>query len=73
MKCRVCSGKMKTSATDLPFKTDRKTIVILKELSVIQCENCSEYLLDEQTMAKVESMLNKVDKATELKIVKYTA
>ena len=57
MKCHICGGKMKVSNTDLPFKTDRKTIVILKELPVIQCENCTEYLLDDKTMAKVESML----------------
>lgn len=57
MKCHVCGGEMNVSHADLPFKTDGKTFVILKELPVTRCENCTEQLLDDQTMAKAESML----------------
>jgi len=45
MKCRVCGSIMRPVVTDLPFKVADKTIVILKGLPVIQCEQCSEYYL----------------------------
>lgn len=41
MKCRVCGGKMRAIVTNLPFNPSQKTIVILKELPVLQCERCS--------------------------------
>ncbi len=40
MKCHVCGGEMTPICTDLPFKVSDKTIVILKDLPVLQCGNC---------------------------------
>ncbi|MBW2593547.1 MAG: type II toxin-antitoxin system MqsA family antitoxin [Deltaproteobacteria bacterium] len=57
MKCHVCGSKLKHLVTDLPFKTGDTTIAILKDLPVIQCENCGEYLLDDPVMNRVEEIL----------------
>ena len=73
MKCRVCGSEMKPMVTDLPFKVSETTIVILKGLPVFQCDNYSEYLLDDPVMARVEKLLEKVDVAAELEVIKYAA
>ncbi|MDI6783733.1 MAG: type II toxin-antitoxin system MqsA family antitoxin [bacterium] len=73
MKCRVCGTNMNPIVTNLPFKTSETTIVILKELPVLQCGNCCEYLLDDPVMERVEKMLDKVDSSAELEILKYAA
>jgi YgiT-type zinc finger domain-containing protein len=71
MKCQVCGSKMKATITDLPFKANNSTIVIMKSLPVYQCENCSEYLLDDKVMVKVENIIGNVDAASELEVIKY--
>lgn len=73
MKCHVCGGEMRAMVTDLPFKLSQKTILILKELPVLQCERCGEYLLEDQVMSRVETLIAKVDAAAELEILKYAA
>lgn len=73
MKCHVCGSDMNPVVTDLPFKISENTIVILKELPVTQCSNCSEYLLDDPVMEKVEKILNNVDSKAELEIIKFAA
>src|SRR3989304_153717 len=73
MKCHVCGGKSAPVLSDLPFKLGRKTIVIVKELPVLQCERCSEYMLDDHVMARVDAMIGKVEEDAELKVLKYAA
>ena len=73
MKCHVCGSKMKPLTTDLPFKVDDTTIVIIKGLPVLQCESCSEYLLDDSVMKRTEEILDKVDSSAELEIIRYAA
>ena len=73
MKCHVCGGEMRALVTDLPFKLSQRTIVILKELPVLQCERCGEYLLEDQVMERAETLMAKVDAAAELEILKYAA
>ncbi len=73
MKCHVCGAKMNLVVTNLPFKVNDTAIVILKDLPVQQCSNCIEYLLDDPVMERVEDILEKVDKAAELEIIKYAA
>ena len=73
MKCHVCGSQLKSLVTDLPFKHDDHSIVIIKELPVLQCEHCGEYLLDDGVMAWVESTLDRVDPSAELEIVRYAA
>lgn len=73
MKCHLCGSEMEAIVTDLPFKTHATTIIIVKNLPVIQCLSCREYLLDDLVMEKIEQILGKVDAAAELEILKYAA
>ena len=73
MKCRVCGGEMRQIITDLPFKVTERNIVILKQLPVIQCETCSEYLLEDAVFVRVEELLGKANPAAELEIISFAA
>lgn len=73
MKCHICGFELKALITDLPFKISDTAIVILKGLPVLQCENCSEYALDDPVMERVEEILERVDAAAELEIIRYAA
>jgi hypothetical protein len=57
----------------LPFKVSETSIVILKGLPALQCDNCREYLLDDVVMSRVEEILKRSDAAAELKIIRYAA
>ena len=56
-----------------PFKVSEATIVIIKGLPIWQCDNCTEYLLEDSVMRRVEEILRTVDTAAELEIVRYAA
>jgi YgiT-type zinc finger domain-containing protein len=73
MKCRNCGGALHALTTDLPLKITAKTIVIIKDVPVLQCERCSEYLLADDTVAKVDSILSGVAANAELEIVRFAA
>ena len=73
MICHVCGSSMNRLVTDLPFKRDAHCIVIVKELPVLQCANCGEYLLEDSMMEWVESTFDKIDPSAELEIVRYAA
>ena len=73
MKCQVCGGPMRPMVTDLPFKVSELSIVIVKQLPVIQCDGCGEFLIEDPVMKRVEELLAKTDTAAELEIVKYAA
>ena len=73
MKCRVCGSTLRTSITDLPFKVSDRTIVILKDLPISQCEACREYVIADAVFAKVETLLSKVDTSVELEIIPFAA
>ena len=73
MTCRTCGSVMEDRVTDLPFKVGESSIVIVKGLPVIQCPRCNEYVLADAVMAHVEQILESVDKAAELEVVRYAA
>ncbi len=73
MTCHVCGSPMTSRVTDLPFKRDEHCIVIVKDLPVLQCGNCGEYVLEDATMEWIEDTLEKIDPAAELEIVRYAA
>jgi YgiT-type zinc finger domain-containing protein len=73
MKCTVCSSELRAISTDLPFKVRDRTIVILKGIPVLQCESCTEYLLQDSVMEKVDEMLARVGSEAELEIIRYAA
>ena len=57
----------------IPFKTGDHSIVILKSLPVFQCEQCSEYSMDDPTFQRVEEILARVDSGAELEIIPFAA
>ena len=71
MTCHVCGSALKPVVTDMPFKIGRQTIVILKDLPVLQCANCGEFLVEDPVMERVEAILANVDREAELEIVRY--
>lgn len=73
MNCHSCGSLLMSVITDLPFKLGKKRIVILKDLPVLQCEYCGEYLLEDAVMARIEEVLNHVDSSAELEILQYAA
>jgi len=73
MKCRVCGGKLQSTTTDLPFKLSERTIVILKNLPVAQCEGCNEYQITDAVLAAADELFSKVDRSTELEIIPFAA
>lgn len=73
MKCQVCGGPLEPARTDMPFKIDARRIVIFKELPVLQCGSCAEYLIDDPVMAQVDEMLAEADQRAELEIMSYAA
>ena len=72
MKCHVCGSNMKSMVTNLPFKINETTIVILKDFCP-SSNNCNEYLLDDPVMKRVDEILEKVDTAAELEVIRYAA
>lgn len=64
---------MRAVTTDLPFKLSDRSIVVIKELPVLLCENCTEYALEDRVMATVDHILDSADDASELRVVKYAA
>ena len=73
MKCAVCGGELRTATTNLPFKVSDTTIVILKDLPVVQCARCPAYLIEDEVLRRVDEILAKVEGGTELEIVRYAA
>jgi len=73
MKCNVCGGEIKAATSDMPFKLASNRIVIFKNLPVLQCDQCGEYLLEDSVMARVEEKLQSADASAELEIVRYAA
>lgn len=73
MRCTTCGADMLETITDLPFKVGEKSIVIVKDLPVLQCGACPEYLLEDKVFARVEEVLSKVDASIQLEIVTFAA
>ncbi len=73
MKCTVCGAKMNHVVSDLPFKTTDHTIVILKGLPVLQCGNCTEYLIEDGILSRVDEILATVGATAELEVIRYAA
>jgi YgiT-type zinc finger domain-containing protein len=73
MSCTICGAKLKPMVSDLPFKIADNTIVILKGLPLLQCANCTEYLLEDDVMSRVDEILANVSVTAELEIIRYAA
>ena len=73
MKCHVCGERMVPTISDLPFRLGPTTIVVLKQLPVLECVNCSEISIEDPVMGKIEGLLKQTDDSTELAVIPYAA
>ena len=73
MKCHVCGERMVPTISDLPFRLGPTTIVVLKQLPVLECVNCSEISIEDPVMRKIEGLLKQTDDSTELAVIPYAA
>jgi hypothetical protein len=64
---------MSSQITDLPFKLNETSIVILKDLPVLQRDGCNEYLLEDRVMERVEEILRQANSQAELEIIRFAA
>jgi YgiT-type zinc finger domain-containing protein len=64
---------MSAIQTNLPFKISQNTIIIVKDLPVLQCEGCTEYLLADDVMEHIDQLFERVDITAELEVLKYAA
>jgi len=69
--CLNCGDKLEKLITSLPFKIVCNRIVIIKKLPILQCRNCSEYLIEDEVMQNVDNILNRIDKTAELEVLSY--
>ena len=73
MMCHRCGSQVSSITTDMPFKISDRTIVIVKGLPVLQCENCGDFLLEDAVMAQAERLLAQADSGAELHVVRFAA
>ena len=74
MKCTVCGARMGSMITDLPFKLGEQRIVIIKQLPVMQCRSCREYLIEDAVMQRIDVLLiMRADSTVELEVLRYAA
>lgn len=73
MKCHICGGILEPIATDLPFKLSRRAIVVIRDLPVLQCAACHEYLLEDVVMSRVDHILAGIAEGAELEVVRFAA
>ncbi len=73
MICYNCGGRLEKVITDLPFKVSNESIIIIKKLPILQCQNCNEYVIEDSVMEKVDKMLDRIDKKVELEILNFAA
>lgn len=68
MQCTICGSVLQNTTSDLSFKTQRHTIVFLKNLPILECTNCGEFLITGREFSRVEEMLAQVHGVAELEI-----
>jgi len=73
MTCHICGGTLEACSTTLPFKVGDDRIVIIKGLPVLQCDNCSEYVIEDAVMERVDTILSGVEATVELETLSYVA
>lgn len=73
MKCHNCGATLELVTTDLPFKLGKHAIVVIRDLPVLQCATCQEYLIEDAVMSRVDEILADVAEGAELEVVRFAA
>jgi len=59
--------------SDLPFRVDRSVMIILRELPLIECRECSAYAFEERVMERVQEIVQRLKSPSHLEAVLYAA
>ena len=73
MKCTQCGARMVESVTDLPFKLGATEIVVIRGVPVLECESCTEHLIKDAEMERIEALLERRSPAAEIEVVRFAA
>jgi YgiT-type zinc finger domain-containing protein len=73
MRCHTCGGALEALTTDLPFKLNQRAIVVIRDLPVLQCVACHDYLLEDPVMTRVDEILDGITQGAELEVVRFAA
>jgi hypothetical protein len=55
------------------IQLSEERIAILKQLPVLQCEACREYLIEDTVTARIDILLARADSTAELEVTRYAA
>lgn len=71
MTCLLCKGEMKPSTTIHAVQL-KNCVVITKNVPCLKCEQCGEAVLSADTVARIEHILQTVEKAVaEITVVNF--
>jgi YgiT-type zinc finger domain-containing protein len=73
MKCHTCGSTLEPVTTDLPFKLSKRAIVVIRDLPVLQCAACHQYILEDPIMSEVDRILARMAEGAELEVVRFAA
>ncbi|MCB1158700.1 MAG: YgiT-type zinc finger protein [Leptospiraceae bacterium] len=61
VKCHICGGLMSGIHTDLPYKVDDKETIVVKQMPALQCNNCHQIILEEDTMQSLDGIIKQLE------------
>jgi hypothetical protein len=64
---------MKPVVADLPFRVNRSVMIILKDLPLLECGECSAYALEDKVMERVHEIIERLKFPCHLEAVLYSA
>lgn len=73
MKCTTCGAELHPQQTDLPFKVGQHTTVVVKQLPVLECDSCPEFLIEDEVFVRVEQILAGVNAEAEIEVIPFAA
>jgi YgiT-type zinc finger domain-containing protein len=73
MKCHVCGNPMTRVVADLPFRIDLSVMIILRDLPLLECGECSAYALEETVMERVHEIVWGLASPAHLDVIRYVA
>ena len=73
MKCTRCGSVLGPEVTDLPFKLSQRSIVVVRDLPVLQCRACAHFEIEDAVMARVDDLLKGRNEAIELEVIRFAA
>ncbi len=74
MKCTFCKGELEHSTTEY-IEKQGNYIAIIENIPCQKCVQCGESYLDDDTMEKLEKILDGIDRAASsltLTVINYT-